>query len=183
MSESGLDFSLRTALRQKKGNHVPPPDTCPPDSRLADYISGAISDECEKDVIATHIAKCDKCFKKVASCFSVLSATDKNLERDISNRSLKGVLSMPKKYPRTCPKDGYIKRNKYLFVAGVFFLLSFAFKLFFIQFLVAALIFGIKWIMDTGSTKALIMIYETWKQNRESEDDINDHDVIKKRRL
>ncbi len=182
MPESGLDVSLRAALRYKKSNQALF-DTCPLDSRLADYVSGAISAGCEKEVIATHIAKCDKCFKKVASCFSALSAPDKNIERDLNDRNLKEVLSMPKKYPRTRPKDGYIKRNKYLFVAGGFFLLSFTFKLYFIQFLAAALIFGVKWIMDTGSTKALIMIYETWKQNRESEGDVDDHDVIKKRRM
>lgn len=184
MSDPGLDFSLRAALRadSKDRNRVLP-GTCPADSMLADYISGAISAETEKEIIASHVAGCDKCFEKVASGVSALSISDKDEQVDTNNRLLRRVLSMPKKYPRERLKGGYIKRNKYLLVAGLFFLLSFIFKLFFLQFLVAALIFGVKWVMDTGSTKALIMIYETWKRTKTNDSDPDSKDRISHRRI
>ncbi len=177
-------FSLRGALygdsKDRKGVW---PDTCPADSILADYISDVIPTKSEKEIIASHVAKCDKCFEKVASCVSALTISDKAGQADTGKRLLRRVLSMPKKYPRMRFKGGYIKRNKYFLVAGLFFLLSFIFKPFFLQFLVAALLFGVKWVMDTGSTKALIMIYETWKHSKAAESDTDNKDRINHRRI
>ena len=184
MSDHSLDFSLKTALRSGgKGSPRASLDTCPLDGTLADYVSETSSTAAEKDAVAAHVAKCDKCFEKVALCVAALSKPSTSKESDTRKGLLRKALSMPKKYPRIQAKDSYMKRNKYIFISGVFFLLSFVFKLFFIQFLAAALIFGLKWIMDAGSTKALIMIYETWKSNKNTEDDINDKDTINHRRL
>jgi len=184
MSDPDLDFSLRTALRSnRKDEGKVSLDTCPSDNILADYISDAISAEAEKEAISSHIANCDKCFKKVASCVSALSISDNNKQTTTSNRLLRRVLSMPKKYPKTNFKGSYIRRNKFLLVAGLFFALSFICKQFFLQFLAAALIFGVKWIMDTGSTKALIMIYETWKQAKTNDTDVDNKGSINKRRI
>jgi len=184
MSDYGLDSSLRAALRvDKKHGKRAQSDTCPADNILADYVSDAIPRREEKEIIASHVAKCNKCFEKVAACVSALSISDKAGQADAGKRLLRRVLSMPKKYPRAHFKGGYMKRNKYLLVAGLFFLLSFIFKPFFLQFLVAALIFGIKWIMDTGSTKALIMIYETWKHTKAAEGDPDSKDRINRRRI
>jgi hypothetical protein len=184
MPDPGPGFSLRAALCAGNKDRKRVQDgTCPADSLLADYISNAISERGEKEIIASHVAKCDKCFEKVASCVSALSVLDKAEQVSTGKRLLRRVLSMPKKYPRARFKDGYIKRNKYLYVAGLFFLLSFIFKPFFLQFLTAALIFGVKWIMDTGSTKALIMIYKTWKQSKTPDSDPDSKDRINRRRI
>ncbi|MFA5255328.1 MAG: hypothetical protein WC419_01350, partial [Candidatus Omnitrophota bacterium] len=47
--------------------------------------------------------------------------------------------------------------------------LSFVFQRFFLQFLTATLLLGVKWITDAKSTKMLIMIYEAWKKGGEKE--------------
>jgi len=184
MSEPNLDFTLRAALRaeNKAANRIAN-GTCPTDSMLADYVSEAISDKAEKEIISSHVARCDMCFDKVASCVSGLSAPEEDNRSHINNSIIRRVLAMPKKYPRERTKASYIKRNKYLLTSALFFMLSFIFRLFFLQFLVAALIFGLKWIMDTGSTKALIMIYETWKHTKTTDADQDSKDKITKRRI
>ena len=61
------------------------------------------------------------------------------------------------------------KINIYLILAIISFILSFVFQHYFVQFLTATLLLGIKWISDAKSTKMLVMIYEAWKKGGEKE--------------
>jgi len=61
------------------------------------------------------------------------------------------------------------KLNIYLLLAVVSFVLSFAIRQYFVQFLVATLLLGVKWIADSKSAKMLVMIYEAWKKGGEKE--------------
>jgi hypothetical protein len=65
---------------------------------------------------------------------------------------------------------GFMKKmNIYLILAILAFALSFAIPRYFIQLLVATLLLGIKWIVDSKSTKMLVMIYEAWKRGGDKE--------------
>ena len=57
-----------------------------------------------------------------------------------------------------------ISKYKWQVFASISFILSFIFTRYFLQFLILAVIFSIKWIFDTGSTRTLIMIYEAWRK-------------------
>lgn len=59
------------------------------------------------------------------------------------------------------------KINLYLVLACAAFLLSFITPRYFIQSLVATLILGIKWVVDSKTTRMLIMIQEAWKKGGE----------------
>lgn len=61
------------------------------------------------------------------------------------------------------------KINIYLVLAVMSFILSFVFPQYFLQFLTATLLLGIKWVADSKSTKMLVMIYEAWKKGGEKE--------------
>jgi hypothetical protein len=61
------------------------------------------------------------------------------------------------------------KINPYLVLAILFFMLSFFIPRFFIQSLVATIIFGIKWVADSRSAKMLVMVYDAWKRGDEDE--------------
>jgi hypothetical protein len=151
---------------------------CPTDEDLAGYISGEIFSD-KREQISAHIGLCQRCLDIVATSLKVLSEQD---AEDAPKDAIKKVLSISKKYPRKgAGRVSVFKKNKYLLVAGVFFILSFVLKKYFMQCLLAAGIFGVKWIMDTGSTKALIMIYDAWKTRKES-DDNNDNRVSRKNR-
>jgi hypothetical protein len=139
---------------------------CPADEALAGYISGVISSD-KREQISAHMGLCQRCLDIVATS---LKALNEQGSEDAPNGAIKKVLSIPKKYPgKSAGRVGVFKKNKYLLIAGIFFILSFALKKYFMQCLLATGIFGVKWIMDTGSTKALIMIYDAWKTRKDSD--------------
>ena len=52
--------------------------------------------------------------------------------------------------------------------AAAAFAFSFVFRRFFLQFLVAALLFGVKWIVDQKAARTQILIYKALKENQET---------------
>lgn len=118
--------------------------THPEAAELADYLSNALSGE-KRRRVEDHIACCNDCLESVVSA------------RESVNIFKKGKGRIMKKI------------NIYLILAIVSFILSFVFQSFFIQFLTATLLLGIKWVADSKSTKMLVMIYEAWKKGGDKE--------------
>jgi hypothetical protein len=118
--------------------------THPEEAELADYLSNTLKGEDRKRV-EDHIACCNDCLETVVSAHESVKTFKK------------GKAKVMKKI------------NVYLILAIISFILSFVFQSYFIQFLTATLLLGIKWIADAKSTKMLIMIYEAWKKGGEKE--------------
>jgi len=116
----------------------------PKESELADYLSNALTGESRKRV-EDHIACCNDCLDNAVSAHESV-----------------------KKFKKGKP-EVMKKINIYLILAIASFILSFVFQRYFVQFLTATLLLGIKWITDAKSTKMLIMIYEAWKSGGEKE--------------
>ncbi len=116
----------------------------PKEAELADYLSNTLTGEGRKS-IEDHIACCNDCLNNVVSAHESVKTFKKR-------------------------KAGVMKKiNVYLILAITSFILSFVFRHFFVQFLTATLLLGIKWISDAKSTKMLVMIYEAWKKGGEKE--------------
>ncbi|MBN1526708.1 MAG: zf-HC2 domain-containing protein [Candidatus Omnitrophica bacterium] len=122
----------------------------PTDVQLADYLGHALSGD-EKARLESHIASCGECLGKVASAYGSVNMSEKK------SSSKKGVANMIKKL------------NIYLILAIASFALSFLMPRYFLQFLVATLLLGIKWVVDSKTSKMLIMIHEAWKKGGEKE--------------
>ena len=122
--------------------------THPAEAVLADYLSNTLS-EAERARVEDHAASCDSCLEAIVSAHDALKVFGKTKQ----------------------PKKGNIMRklNIYLLLAVVSFAFSFAIPRYFIQFLVATLLLGVKWIADSKSAKMLVMIYEAWKKGGEKE--------------
>lgn len=117
---------------------------------LADYLSGSLSAE-DRARIEKHIACCDECLKSMVSAHE-------SVRRHTGGHT-------PEKQKRNIMK----KINLYLLFAVLSFLLSFIIPRYFLQLLVATLVLGAKWIIDSKTTKMLVMIYEAWKKGGETE--------------
>ena len=116
----------------------------PTESELADYLNRASAGD-EREKVEDHIACCNDCLENVVSAYESVRIFKKG-------------------------KAGTMKKiNIYLILAIVSFVLSFTVPRYFVQFLTATLLLGIKWITDAKSTKMLIMIYEAWKNGGEKE--------------
>lgn len=116
----------------------------PKEAELADYLSDALNGEDRKRV-EDHIACCNGCLESVVSAHESVKKFKKN-------------------------KTGVMKKiNIYLILAVISFILSFIFRDYFLQFLTATLLLGLKWVSDAKSTKMLVMIYEAWRTGGEKE--------------
>ncbi len=116
----------------------------PKEAELADYLSGALTGESRKRA-EDHITCCKDCLESVVSAHESVKIFKK---RKVSTMK---------------------KINVYLILTIISFILSFVFRDFFLQFLTATLLLGIKWVSDAKSTKMLVMIYEAWKNGGEKE--------------
>lgn len=119
--------------------------THPTESELADFLSGAMP-QIKRKAVADHAGSCKECLDRIVSAYDAVK-TFKQAPHD-----KKGKINFMKRI------------NIYLVLAVISFCLSFVVGRYFVQFLVATLLLGIKWIIDAKSTKMLITIYEAWKK-------------------
>lgn len=120
----------------------------PSEEELADYLAGNLSARA-KDRVEAHIAQCGECLARIVSAHESVNMSRKDAK----------------------PRKGNImnKINPYLCLAILAFALSFVMPRYFIQLLVVTAILGIKWVVDSKTTKMLVMIYEAWKRGGEKE--------------
>ena len=111
----------------------------PTEVELADFLSKKLSVK-EKAKVEDHIACCAECLEKTVSAYESVKIFKK------------GEANFMK------------KMNVYLVSTIIMFILSFIVPRFFLQFLAATLLLGIKWVVDSKSTKMLVMIYDAWKR-------------------
>ena len=117
---------------------------------LAGYLDKTISAE-ERRTVESHIASCGECLKAITAAHETISSFKNDKKKNSRRRRI-------------------IKKiNPYLALAIAFFLFSFITPRFFIQSLVATLVFGIKWVADSRSTKMLVMIHDAWKRGDDKE--------------
>jgi hypothetical protein len=122
----------------------------PAEAELADFLSGGLS-AADRERLERHISSCPDCLNSIVSSYEAVEIFRRK------TRSKPG-------------KDNIMKKiNIYLVLALLSFALSFAFQQHFLQLLVATLILGIKWVVDSKTTKMLIMIQEAWKAGGEKE--------------
>lgn len=122
----------------------------PSEAELSDYLSGILSGD-DKKKVEDHIACCRECLTSMVSAYESVKESGKTG----AGKKRKGQTMK--------------KPNIYLILAIVSFILSFIIQKYFIQFLTATLLLGIKWVADAKSTKMLVMIYEAWKNGGEKE--------------
>lgn len=119
---------------------------CPSDELIAEYSSGSIRDT-EREMVEKHIASCARCRRLLVEILSVKKA----IKPDI------GVISL------------WGKRNIWFLCSFLCIVMSFFMPRYFLQLLAFALITGAKWIIDSRTTRMLVMIYEAWRKKDDSE--------------
>jgi len=126
---------------------------CPTEADLNRYMIGGLSVN-EKDKIEKHIADCPYCVYKISESYKIVEEVKKegNIKKGYTMSIKKGL-------------------NVWLILSITMFLLSFLVPHYFVQFLTASILLGIKWIVDNKNTKMLIMIHEAWKEGRQDEID------------
>lgn len=141
-----IDKLIKLNLAKKAAEaKLEPYAGCPTDAELVEYCLGKAV-KAKKEAAEKHLAGCFLCLDKVVS--------------------IHGGLKMKFKKPA---KAGILSKNKWLIASIASFMLSFAFHPVFLQFLLAAGIFGGKWIFDSQNARLLVMIYDAWKKGSDKE--------------
>jgi len=117
---------------------------CPQEEKIAEYLSG-ISCEEEKIALEKHFTKCSRCRKLMVETFDL---TKEAAIMIAFNKMIK-----------------IFKKNIFLFLSATSLVLSFYCNKYFLQFLTASILCGFKYIIDSKTTKTLIMINEAYKKN------------------
>ena len=116
---------------------------CPSIDRLCSYVNRALAQK-EAQRIEMHLNTCYRCLDMAVSIYDGAAPIRKRRYK------LK-------------------KESLYLILGLISFVLSFIFKHYFLQFLTAAVILSIKWIVDSKTSRMLVMIYEAWRHGGEKE--------------
>lgn len=119
---------------------------CLQEKILSEYLSGVISRE-ERVSVEKHLASCSKCRKTVSEAYEILNQPD-----------VKEFLFIA---------ADWIKINKWLIATALLLSMSFVISEYFLQFLIASVITGVKWIIDSKTTKMLITVHKALSTNTE----------------
>ena len=123
-------------------------DSCINEVIINDYLNGKLSGR-KKEEVESHLAECPECLETLVFAYQAVNGC----------RKPKGAKIMKTKW----------KKNIWLIGAIIAFTLSFFFRDYFVQFLVAAILLGLKWIFDSTNARMLIMIYDAWRKGGEQE--------------
>jgi hypothetical protein len=122
---------------------------CLDEKMLSSYLDKRLSDM-ERKKIEEHIADCNICLDMLLVAYES-QGRDKRcppiLRDRIKNRF---GLKQAKKRPEL----------KWLYAGLFFFMLSFIFRHYFLQFLAISVVLGFKWVMEGEAAKRVIMIFK-----------------------
>ena len=123
---------------------------CLSEVELNDYLEGSLSEE-RKGFAEEHLKDCAACLEKTVFAYKTVEEFGRTKPR--GEEKMKGAW----------------KRNIWFLGAASAFLLSFFVQRYFLQFLVATVLMGAKWIFDSMNARILIMIHEAWKNGGDNE--------------
>ncbi|MDP3786445.1 MAG: zf-HC2 domain-containing protein [Candidatus Omnitrophota bacterium] len=138
---------------------------CPDEATLTAYLSGALK-EAQVRAVEEHAATCHLCLENIrAGHLSDKLYGEKALPEssDRSIRKAKGIAKMK--------SNRVIQRNLWLVATISAFSLSFTVPKYFAQFLVAALILGLKWVSESESVRTLIIAMDAKRRHEQPKEE------------
>jgi hypothetical protein len=129
----------------------------PTESELTEFMARSLTRDRAAEV-GDHLSRCDACLAAYVAAYESVMPKPRPTGGARQDRTGRGVKRILRRL------IDIVKRvNIYLALAVVSFIMSFIAPRYFIQLLAATLIFGMKWVIDSRSTRMLIMIHEAWK--------------------
>ncbi len=122
---------------------------CLDEKKLSSYLDQALSTG-ERNEIEEHIAYCNNCLDLLLVAYEAQKSPKKCPA--VLRQKIKARLGI-----RATKKRSELK---WLVAALFLFALSFVFKKYFLQFLVAATVLGVKWVMEGEAARRAIMIFK-----------------------
>ena len=129
---------------------------CPQEEIFARFMENHLSPD-EHDALIDHVSSCGRCARLVAA-LKRLETERENIGIPVPNElERKTIDSLSKKAGSKGPGPSKYK-NLWLLGFGIFMALSFIWSRYFLQMLVLAIFFGLKWLLDTRPHKVWVDI-------------------------
>jgi len=139
---------------------------CPDEAALSEFLGGKLK-EGEARAIEEHVAACHLCLENVrAGYLGERLYNEKGLPE-----SQAGIIQKAKGIAKMNSKKKHIIANIWLAATVTAFLLSFTVPKYFAQFLVAALILGLKWVSESESVRTLIVAMEAKRRHEDKQEE------------
>ncbi|MBL7071795.1 MAG: hypothetical protein ISS26_06475 [Candidatus Omnitrophica bacterium] len=137
---------------------------------LERYVSGLLDPEALYRV-GGHVKNCAFCSELIEGAL-LYSAHEKHIALDkVPDKIRTRAKSLNPSYRSKEHKTmNFLKGNIWLMLSMSSIAASFFMPQYFFQFLILAVIFGLKWVFNRESTRALIMVYNAWKKHDQDSD-------------
>jgi len=174
-----VDEILRKLLAEK-GSKARTGAVCPSDQELIQLGSGTLPLDV-RDKLVDHTADCPDCTARLGAILALDEAPSRPESTDnVSKTRTQSMDRLPNVDPKSrLPGESTAQRwnafktqlakHAWLVVSIAFLGLSFFVPRYFVQFIVLTILFGLKWVFDTATTRQMIMIYEAWKDKKEGQ--------------
>ena len=141
--------------------------TCHESERLADYAAGNMS-PAEKERFEAHIAGCSACLE----CLSLSARADSLFKTIRMAPASSGALAKAKAIAARPGKPRRnVRKRLWLLATIIAFATSFVFPRYFLQCLVATILLGVKWIMESENMRTIILVLDSWRRHEHSRDE------------
>ena len=154
-------FNRQAAQQKRVESPGPKGKDCLSELTLHCYLEKK-SNTKEREKIEQHLLECYDCLQRVADASKAKGMFERGEFKNPSGSSW--MPRLKKDLPPQKNSTPGRKTWRWLAAAVVSFLCSFFFHRYFIQFSVATLLFGIKWIVETRTTRVLIAIQDAWRR-------------------
>ena len=141
---------------------------CPDEAALAAFLGGKLK-EAGARAIEEHIAGCPACLENVRAGYlgeKLHNGGDLPSSDTEIIRKAKGIAKMDS-------RKKHLRTNLWLAATIAAFLLSFTAPKYFAQFLIAALILGLKWVSESEGIRTLIVAMDAKHRHENKEEDIS----------
>ena len=139
---------------------------CPTERELWAYLEGTLGSQ--EEAVSHHVAGCDPCLDSLLLAQEVRPG----IGFDPRERVNEGLIRKVKGFPaRKGSGKGFFRKNRWLFLALAFLVLSFFVPRYFLQCLLLSSIFGAKWVFDSTANRTLIVMYEAWKKKGQEKEE------------
>ncbi len=143
---------------------------CPPVEILGGYASGTLEPQ-ELYNVSNHVKSCAFCSELMEGAL-LYSAYGKHIKLGSVPEKIKNKAKSL--HPAYKIKErgtmAYLKNNIWLILSLSSLAASFFAPPYFLQFLILAVIFGLKWVFNKENTRTLVMIYNAWKKHTKDSD-------------
>ena len=146
------------------------PADCPSERELWAYLEGALESS-QEEAISHHVAGCHACLDSLLLAQEVRPGIGFDPREGVKEDLIRKVKALASR--KGSPKERVpFRKHRWLLLALVCIGTSFFVPRYFLQCLLLASIFGIKWVFDSAANRTLIVMYETWKKKgvREKEE-------------